>query len=212
VLEDNLIAAGTYKLPDIEGNLYNVVKIGTQVWMKENMKTTKFNDGTDIPFAPDSSILIDNTSTSPFYSFYTSYLEYGAYYNWYAVNTGKLCPSGWHVPSGKEWVTLTDYLGADTVAGLKLIAAGYWLEDPPEPGYINESGFTALPAGFLTWRTYDSHQWAVFVNTNFEARWWSFEKMDPSVFTFVLGFDGGFLMSDAQMGLNIGHSVRCIRD
>jgi uncharacterized protein (TIGR02145 family) len=211
ILEDNLIEAGTYRIPDIEGNQYNVVKIGTQVWMKENLRTTKFNDGTDIPFAPDSSILIDNTSTSPFYSFYASRLEYGAYYNWYSVNSGKLCPGGWHVPSGQEWVRLTDYLGGDTVAGVKLIAAGHWLEEPPEPSNINESGFTALPAGILILRTYDLHQWAVFVNYNFEGQWWTSEKTDTSVFTFILGFDGWFSMTP-QVGLNFGLSVRCIRD
>ena len=211
ILEDNLIEAGTYKLPDIDGNQYNVVKIGTQVWMKENLKTTKFNDGTDIPYAPDSSILIDNTTTSPFYSFYTSGLEYGAYYNWYSVNTGKLCPIGWHVPSGKEWKTLTDYLGGDTVAGVKLIATDYWLEEP-EPSNINESGFTALPAGGLILRTYDVYQWPVFLNWNFIGQWWTSEKTNESALTFMLTFDGSFSMTDYSIGLNFGLSVRCIRD
>lgn len=113
------------------------------------------------------------------------------------------------MPSGKEWVTLTDYLGGDTVAGVKLIAAGNWLEEPPEPSNINESGFTALPAGTLFWRSYQSHQWAVFENFNFLALWLTSEKTEESV--FVLGFDGWFLMK-SNMITNNGLSVRCIRD
>jgi uncharacterized protein (TIGR02145 family) len=115
------------------------------------------------------------------------------------------------VPSGKEWVTLTDYLGGDTVAGVKLIAAGRWLEEPPEPSNINESGFTAIPAGILIWRIYDSHQWAVFANNNFEGQWWTSEKTDESVLTFILGFDGWFSVTPLS-GLNFGLSIRCIRD
>ena len=92
--------------------------------MADNLKTTKFNDGTEIPLVPDNTewaIL-----TTPGYCIYsydeTTYKDiYGLLYNWYTVNTGKLCPKGWHVPTIKEWIILTDYLGDEyLVVGVRV--------------------------------------------------------------------------------------------
>jgi hypothetical protein len=106
---------------DIDGNIYSTVTIGTQTWMKQDLKTTRYNDGAAIP------LVTDNTAwaalTTPGYCLYNntnnadSIRTFGALYNWYAVNTGKLAPTGWHVATDAEWTTLTTYLGGTTVAG-----------------------------------------------------------------------------------------------
>ena len=112
---------------DIDGNVYHTVTIGTQVWMKENLKTSRYNDGTPIPIETDGPTWgratagrrcwYENDSAR-----YNS--AYGELYNWYAVNAGKLAPEGWHVPTSAEWQTLLTYLGGAGVAGGKMKATG----------------------------------------------------------------------------------------
>jgi uncharacterized protein (TIGR02145 family) len=140
-----------FKVSDIDGNTYNVVIIGTQVWMAEALKTTKYNDGTPIPLVTDNTAWTN--LTTPGYCWYnndsaTYAPTYGALYNWYTVNTGNLCPTGWHVPFDYEWTILITYLGGEDIAGGKLKEAGttHWLS--PNTGATNESGFTALPNGY----------------------------------------------------------------
>ena len=107
---------------NIEGNVYKTVTIGSQVWMSENLKTTKLNDGTDIPSVTSNTEWAE--LSTPGYCYYdnswSNALIYGALYNWHTVNTGKLCPTGWHVPTDEEWTTLITYLGGDTLVGGKL--------------------------------------------------------------------------------------------
>jgi len=105
---------------DYDGNNYKTTKIGNQVWMKESLKTTKYNDGTSIPLVTEPTTW--SNLTTPGYCWYnndqaTYKATYGALYNWFTVNTGKLCSTNWHVPSDTEWTTLTDYLGGANVAG-----------------------------------------------------------------------------------------------
>ncbi len=121
-------------LTDIEGNVYKTIEIGTQTWMAENLRVTKMNDASSsIPcsWVFNDPLAFKNT--------------YGALYNWNTVNTGKICPQGWHVPNDDEWAILTNYLGGDSIAGGKLKETGtkHWLN--PNLGATNESGFTALP-------------------------------------------------------------------
>lgn len=136
---------------DIDGNVYQTVTIGTQVWMKENLKTTRYKDGTAIPNVTDN-MQWDNLSSGA-YCIYdnnaANNTTYGKLYNWYAVNTGKLAPAGWHVPTDAEWTTLTDYLGGDDIAGDKMRDTTFTLWEYYD-GFTstNSSGFTALPAGF----------------------------------------------------------------
>ncbi len=103
-------------ITDIDGNVYHAITIGKQVWMAENLRTTRYNDGTGIPF------IVDNATAwyelhAPGYCWYDDDMFNkdiaGALYNWHAVNTGKLCPKGWHVPSDNEWTILTDFLGGE---------------------------------------------------------------------------------------------------
>jgi len=114
-------------LEDADGNVYPFVVIGDQEWMSENLRTTRFGDGTPMPLVNGQSEW--NGIYGPAYCWYgndrTRYEEnYGALYNWYAVNTGKLCPEGWHVPSDAEWQILARHLGGENSAGGKLKSTG----------------------------------------------------------------------------------------
>ena len=163
-------ASGTQTVTDIDGNIYHTVTIGTQVWMVENLKTTKYNDGTAIPNVTDNTAWLN--LTTPGYCWYnndapTYKSTYGALYNWYSVNTGKLCPTGWHVPTDAEWTTLTTYLGGEAVAGGKMKETGtiHWYESPVETS--NSSGFTAIPGGM---RYYND---GIFKGIGITGIWWS---------------------------------------
>ena len=134
----------------MDGNTYNTIMIGTQTWMKENLKTTTFNDGTSIPLETDATKWAALTSSG--YCYYNNdeatYKDtYGVLYNWYTVNTGKLCPSGWHIPIEADWTNLTTFLGGENGAGGKLKESGtsHWIN--PNSGATNETKFTALPGG-----------------------------------------------------------------
>jgi len=134
---------------DVDGNKYNTINIGNQIWMKENLKTTKLNDGRRIYNLKDSSAW--RKTTIPALCYYnndTLYKNiYGALYNFYAVNTEKLCPVGWHVPSNEDWETLSKYLGGDEVAGYKMKESGTLNWKSPNNGATNENKFSGLPGG-----------------------------------------------------------------
>ncbi len=140
----------TTPLTDFDGNIYDMITIGTQVWMKQNLKTTHYNDGEAIPNVTNNNIW--STMATGAYAWYNNDKvnwgdTYGALYNWFTVGTGKLCPSGWHVPTDAEWTTLTTYLGGLSLAGGKLKEAGLVHWTTPNTGATNETGFTALPSG-----------------------------------------------------------------
>jgi uncharacterized protein (TIGR02145 family) len=130
---------------------YKIVKIGNQIWMAENLRTNIFNDGEAIPLITNPTEW--SNSETPAYCWYndneTAFKPtYGALYNWYSVNTGKLCPTGWHVPTDVEWTILTTYLARGGGAGGKLKEIGTIHWNPPNTGATNETGFTALPGGY----------------------------------------------------------------
>jgi uncharacterized protein (TIGR02145 family) len=136
-------------LKDIDGNAYNTVTIGTQTWMAENLRVTKYRDGTSIPIINDRTVWTnDSIGACCFYNNDPANGKiYGMLYNAHAIlNPKNLAPKGWHIPSDKEWQSLVDYLGGDKVAGGKLKEKGnvYWLENI---GATNQTGFSALPAG-----------------------------------------------------------------
>jgi uncharacterized protein (TIGR02145 family) len=148
-LENTLIAGGRL-VKDFDGNIYNTVRIGSQIWMAENLRVTKYNDGTPIPLVTDPETWA--SLLTPGYSWYNNDEAifkdlYGALYNWYAVNTGKLCPTGWHIPTDGDWAKLTTYLGGERFAGGKLKEVGnvHWPYDNIHS--TNETGFTAIPGG-----------------------------------------------------------------
>lgn len=193
---------------DIDGNVYNTVTIGTQTWMKENLKVTKYNDGTAIP------LLTDGTSWSsgtPGYCWYnndqlTYGNTYGALYNWHTVNTGNLCPTGWHVPTNDEWTTLTNFLGGLSVAGGKLKEVGTVHWNSPNEGATDEAGFTALPGGLRF--NYN----AKFNYIGSYAYFWS---ADPSyIYTaWMRNINRGQSKVDSSFASKgDGYSVRCLKD
>jgi uncharacterized protein (TIGR02145 family) len=130
---------------DIEGNVYRTVLIGTQLWLAENLRTAHYSDGTEITYHTGWF------STSPEYAWYDNNISYkdvyGALYNFPAVNTGLLCPAGWHVPTDAEYTTLTTSVGGMSVAGGKLKEVGYTHWIAPNTGATDEYGFTLRPAG-----------------------------------------------------------------
>jgi len=189
---------------DSEGNKYRTIQIGTQIWMAENLKSTRYNDGTDIPFVLDVSSWA--ALTTPGYCWFNNdSVGYGAIYNWYTINTGILCPQGWHVPTDEEWTILTDYLGGKSVAGGKLKETGtsHWVSTNPEA--TNESGFTALPAGY---RNYSG----VFSSiTNYGFWWTSTESSSTAAWYRDLYY--GYNSADrSNSNKKSGATIRCLKD
>lgn len=140
-------------MTDQDGNVYKTITIGTQTWMAENLRTTKYNDGTAIPNVTDS-IAWAALTTGAFCNYKNTTNDvfiatYGRLYNWYAVNSGKLSPAGWHIPTMDEFNILSAYLGNGSVAGGKMKETGttHWNYYSQNIGATNESGFTALPSG-----------------------------------------------------------------
>jgi uncharacterized protein (TIGR02145 family) len=210
----NLIVIGggnkksSNEIDSADNQIYKEVKIGNQVWMAENLKTTWFNNGKLIPLVTDSTEWV-NLKT-PAYCWYdndetTFGTTYGALYNWYAVNTGKLCPTGWHVPSDTEWTTLTEYLGGDSIAGDKLKEKDYLHWDITDKlGATNESGFTSLPGGF---RGHDGGFYGITIN----GKWWSstYNYSDALLCDMYYYFSWAQTISSPKY---YGLSVRCIKD
>ena len=192
---------------DADGNIYQTIGIGSQIWIAENLKTTKFNDGTSIP------MVTDNTAWSllftPAYCWYnndeiSNKNTYGALYNWYTVGTGKLCPSGWHVPNISEWAILASYLGGPEVAGGKMKISGteYWKS--PNAGATNSSGFSAFPSG-LRWSNgfeYLREGCAFWSSTGDLSK----SAWGQSLINFTVD------LSNGTSSLIDGYSVRCIKD
>jgi uncharacterized protein (TIGR02145 family) len=193
---------------DIDGNIYNTVTIGTQTWMKENLKTTTYNDGTIIP-----NITYDATWNVPGGGAYCDYNNnpvygniFGRLYNFYAAADGRnLCPTDWHVATDADWTTLTVNLGGTDIAGGKMKEAGivHWTD--PNVSGTNESGFTALPGGY---RYIDG----TFQYISSYAYWWS-STADVGSFAFSMGLwsGDGKTIRGRDWG-TYGFSVRCIKD
>jgi len=195
---------------DIDGNVYHTITIGTQVWLAENLKTTKFNDGSSIPLLTKNAARTD--LTTPEYWWYnndsaTYDNPYGKLYNWYAVNDGRdLCPTGWHVPTDAEWTTLTDYLGGLSVAGGKLKETGFIHWSNGNVGATNESGFTALPGG-------DRDINGSFNRIGLNGRWWSssmYGSTGKAWYREMGGNHAGVIQANSSP--DDGYSVRCIGD
>jgi uncharacterized protein (TIGR02145 family) len=204
---------------DIEGNTYHTVTIGTQTWMVENLKTTRLNDGTSLTYVnagpqwgeltqPSYCWQYDNIGTRDIY---------GAYYNWNAVNSGKLAPDGWRIPTANDFNTLIAFLGGVDVAGPKLREDGtaHWLIDY---NATNETGFSGLPGGEMCRGFPDSNFfWAI----GKRGSWWTSTSLQPEygvVTVFILEemnqdpFLGtnAFIFDESDM--KCGYTVRCIKE
>lgn len=204
-------------LGDSDGNVYNIVKIGGQTWMTENLKTTKYNDGTSIQNVTENAAW--GALNSGACCFYNNNLnnksDYGALYNWYAVNTGKLCPQGWHVPTDSEWSTLQNHLSptytsgelaGKNVAGGKLKTTGTTHWRSPNAGANNTSGFNALPGG------YRLNGIGSFSSIGENSVWWSSTSANADdAFTWDISYDDAMLWRNSNKKKN-GFSVRCLKD
>jgi uncharacterized protein (TIGR02145 family) len=208
---------------DIDGNRYNTITIGTQTWMQENLRTTHLNDGT-----PLVNITDEGEWYMPKYAGYCNYdndelnvSKYGRLYHFYSVETGKLAPVGWRVPTKEDWEILINYLmengySCDGIVGSDRVAKSLgrrsdWEEysreecigNPAYPLYDNKSGFTAVPSGYRYWgfksKGYIGHLWSSTVYSSDAAYIFKFDYINPVI----------------NMGpslKNTGMAVRCIKE
>ena len=200
-------ACPTTTVEDSDGNEYNTVGIGTQCWMKENLKVTKYNNGDDIPDGTAASgwgALTSGARAEYVADGVTDYVgTYGYLYNWYAAtDSRKICPKGWHVPTDAEWTTLTTYLGDNPCTQMKKEDALLWSTNTG----TNSSGFSALPGGS---RSIDGS----FVSIKDAAIFWSATESDIDYAwrrVLLNNYDGVLRLNSFEKSL--GASVRCLRD
>lgn len=200
---------------DIDGNTYKTIQIGTQTWMAENLRTTRYNNGRSIVLAVDNRQwwLSDSAAYCWVNNEGDKFKEtYGAIYNWRAVNSYKLCPAGWHVPDDAEWTTFTTYLGGQTDIGFKIKETGgtHWLNQSSNT--TNETGFTALPAG------YRNFEGSFKPGSNYgywrgaEAFWWSSSTAYPGGAYYRVFYSGSNTLLKEGWRIEQGLSVRCLKD
>lgn len=229
-LKDGQPCFGSPTLTDVEGNVYNTVQIGFQCWMKENLRVTKYADGTDIPYGGN-----DYSDFDPYYYDYDSsgipLEERGYLYNWRAVMHGAsssnanpsgvqgVCPSGWHVPSWAEWSQLTMYVKDQTVytcgpdinyfIGKAMASTAWWDSSTKNCAIGNDlttnniTGFSAVPAGYYG---------ATLVNAGAEACFWSSTGGGNEAATFFKLIANSQLDFHYNSSNSSGFSVRCVRD
>ena len=209
---------------DGENNNYKTVVIGKQIWMAENLKVTKYNDGTIIPHITENTAW-DGLTTGAFCTYKNTtnadtIKTNGRLYNWYAVNTGKLCPTGWHVPSDAEWTTLSTYLiangynydGSNTgnYFAKSMASTTGWNTNTStgaignNPSTNNKSGFTALPGGNR------GGDFAHGIGTN--GCWWSStdDIINFAYYRALLNYSSSLTnLNDLK---HVGLSVRCLKN
>lgn len=222
----SVIESGT--MTDYEGNVYQTVKIGTKQWMAENLRSTKYNDGSTIPLDTVTANWSNAATNTDKFCYYNnnsnadSIRIYGALYNWYTVKTGKLAPSGWHVPTSADWDDLQTFLIAHgsnwdaATSGNKiakaLAARSNW-NTSTIAGAIgndltknNSTGFSALPAGNRT------GSFGSFSNHGFQGFWWTSTEHDALTSQFCwLSYRDSSLLRDSFEKRG-GCSVRLVKD
>lgn len=197
------------QITDIDGNNYLTVKIGTQTWMAENLKTTKYRNG-DIIGTTSPADLFIKTEITPKYQWAYAGNEanvttYGRLYTWYAATDSRqICPIGWHIPTYSEFTILTTYLGGENISGGKLKEAGtsHWVS--PNVLATNSSGFTALPGGYRS-------DYGSFNMIGWEGHWWSstIEREYANGF-YIFNIDS--FAAITIFNKSFGYSVRCVKD
>lgn len=192
---------------DIEGNNYATVVIGTQTWMAENLKTATLKNGTTIPVHTNNSTW--GALTTPACAWYMNdplYKNlYGTLYNWYTVNTGNLCPTGWHVPTDTEWNTLANFAGGQMVAGGKLKETGFAHWSSPNAGATNEFGFTALPGGCRNVN-------GASIGIGITSYWFTATESDTDEAYFCGCMHDFEMFGMAPDFKSCGYYVRCLKD
>jgi uncharacterized protein (TIGR02145 family) len=202
-------AQAVHTVKDIDGNSYHTVVIGTQVWMVENLKTTRYRNGDAIPNVADRTKWAGLTTGA--YCLYNNDADngrnYGYLYNWYAIgDSRKIAPPGWHVATDAEWNTMVSCLGGAAAAGGKLREAGraHWISSVAD----NKSGFTALPGGYRL-----AGFEVEFTRIGRCGRWWtSTEDGDQDARHWDICESGSNQVDEYYTGKVHGFSVRCVRD
>ncbi len=202
-------------ITDIDGNVYKTLPIGNQIWMIENLKTTKYANGDPIPDGTGVGDISGETDPKYWFAYDDDPnipLLKGLLYTWHVVNDGRgLCPTGWHVPNTTEWNELIDLLGGFNnpeaagkmkETGTLQEGTGLWFE--PNVGATNASGFSARPAGLR------GTMGSFGVNTS-QAYWWSSRSANSSLADVINVLHSGGPGPQAD-DKKFGHSVRCIKD
>ena len=192
-------------IKDVDVNVYETVTIGYQVWMAENLRTTKYNDGSPIAYISDFDAW--GSASGGAYCWYMNNRDlksvYGALYNWATVETDKLCPEGWHVPVEAEIGALISYLKNVPGAKLKEVGNKHWIKNTTN--VTNETKFTALPGG----HRYENGK---FSSEGSMGSWWTYTPNGPNhAFSYAL-HDYTSLFTRVSSKRKAGRSVRCIRD
>ena len=193
----------TTTVTDVDGNVYNIIEIGTQKWLKENLRTTKYRDGSPITHA-SSDIDWGNLTGGGWCNYENDAANdavYGKLYNYSAITDSKnICPTGWHVPTLTEWNTLITFLGDTAIAGgkLKEVGTAHWTS--PNTGATNTSGFTALPGGqrFHSGAFYQKNSNAFFWTSTY-SMYTCLSHITTEIYTYT-------------STTKLGFSVRCIKD
>jgi uncharacterized protein (TIGR02145 family) len=205
------------KVKDNDGNIYKTIEIGTaleggrissrRVWMAENLRTTSYNDGTAIPNITSNASWGSQTAGAWCYNNndVSNNTLFGKLYNWHAVNTGKLCPTGWHIPTETEWRELKDDLIASGVTTMnvssELKSVYGWEYLVP----TNSTGFTALPGG-------NRGSFGAFSLVGGSAYWWSSSTtFAGGGFNVWMGSTDNYLYTNESLK-TAGYSCRCIQD
>jgi uncharacterized protein (TIGR02145 family) len=187
---------------------YPSVLIGAQYWMEKNLDVTTYRNGDPIPYVTDSTVWAGLTTGA--WCYYNNDpangAVYGKLYNWYAVNDARgLAPTGWHIPTDVEWLTLITTLGGEPVAGGKMKVAGLTRWSTPNTAAVNTSGFAGLPGGIRS-------DLGTFVNVGYGGYLWSSTEANSLNAWFrLLDYDYGSLVTYNYFK-QIGLSVRCLRD
>jgi uncharacterized protein (TIGR02145 family) len=199
-------------IKDVDNNLYKTILIGNQQWMAENLKTSKFNDGSLIPNVKENNIWRD--LKTPAWAHYnndtTNNKSYGKLYNWYSVNSftnenKNICPIGWHVPNDDDWTILTNLLGGIKNAGGKMKEEGTISWKIPNSGATNSSLFNALPG---SGREYDGS----FNSLGELGCWWSSTDRNlDNAWCRYLNYNKE-QVDRYYVNKAVGFSIRCIKD
>ncbi|MEI6750714.1 MAG: fibrobacter succinogenes major paralogous domain-containing protein [Bacteroidota bacterium] len=199
-------------LTDQDGNVYKTIQIGSQIWMAENLRTTKYRDGSVIPEVTDNTAW-RNLSTDAYCNYNNTknsdtIATYGRLYNWYAVSDSRnIAPTGWHVASDAEWTILTDYLGGDSIAGgkMKETDTTHWCN--PNTGATNECGFTALPSGLR-----HSYNGTFGYVRLYGSGWSSTADGASSAWERSLDYSHARCSRSNYGYIQFGFAVRCVKD
>ena len=195
-------------ISDIDGNSYPTVQIGSQIWMAKNLKTTHYNDATTITYVSNSTSWggLSTEAYCIYQNDFTNQMAYGLMYNWYSISTGKLCPTGWHIPTDFEWLALSAYLNGSDIAGGKMKEDGTSHWSSPNTGATNSSGFTALGGGE---RDYNG----VYGSLMLSGYWWSSVEVSSTyAFANKLFYNNQGISQTGGASKRNGYSVRCIKD